>query len=125
MRYIVTIAGALLISGVPTKAQAPDEPKIWTLTTSAGLALTQGNRDTSTVNASYDLVYDPPGRNIVKSDALLIRGKTEGELTGSRLGVNIRDEFKLRAPAACGKRIQATRFDRPAPSPPPKSCRRR
>jgi len=96
MRYIVTIAGALLISGVPTKAQAPDDPKIWTLTTSVGLALTQGNRDTSTLNASYDLIYDPPGRNIVKSDALLIRGKTEGELTGSRLGVNIRDEFKLR-----------------------------
>jgi putative salt-induced outer membrane protein YdiY len=96
MRYIVTIAGVLLISGVPAKAQAPVEPKSWTLTTSAGLALTQGNRDTSTVNASYDLIYDPPGRNIVKSDALLIRGKTEGELTGSRLGVNIRDEFKLR-----------------------------
>jgi len=92
---LATVVGTVLLSGVPAWAQAPAEPKIWTVAASAGLALTHGNKDSSTVNAAYDLAYDPQTRNVVKSDALLIRGKTEGELTASRLGVNVRDEYKL------------------------------
>ena len=82
---------------VPVGAQTPPppEPKVWTVAASAGLALTSGNTDTSTVNAAYDLVYDPPSKNLIKSDALLIRGKTEGDLTASRFGVNVRDEYQL------------------------------
>jgi len=91
----VIVVGAVLLSGASAWAQAPAEPKIWTVAASAGLALTHGNKDSSTVNAAYDLAYDPQTRNVVKSDALLIRGKTEGELTASRLGVNVRDEYKL------------------------------
>ena len=64
---------------------------------SAGLALTSGNTDTSTVNAAYDLVYDPQTRNVVKSDALFLRGETEGELSANRLGLNVRDEHSLTA----------------------------
>jgi len=94
--HLVIVVGAVLLSGASAWAQAPAEPKIWTVAASAGLALTHGNKDSSTVNAAYDLAYDPQTRNIVKSDALLIRGKTEGELTASRLGVNVRDEYKLR-----------------------------
>ena len=94
--YIVTVVGAVVLWGSPARAQAPAEPKIWTLAASAGLALTAGNKDTSTANAAYDLVYDPQTRNVVKSDALLIRGKTEGELTASRIGLNVRDEYRLR-----------------------------
>lgn len=93
--YLVTVVGAVLFSGAPAWAQAPAPPKIWTVAASAGLALTHGNKDSSTVNAAYDLTYDPHTRNVVKSDALLIRGKTEDELTTSRFGHNIRDEFKL------------------------------
>ena len=93
--HLVIVVGAVLLSGASAWAQAPAEPKIWTVAASAGLALTHGNKDSSTVNAAYDLVYDPQTRNVVKSDALLIRGKTEGELTASRLGVNVRDEYKL------------------------------
>jgi len=91
---IPTIA-AVLSSAATAGAQAPPEPKIWTINASAGLALTHGNKDTSTVNAAYDLTYDPQTRNIVKSDALMIRGKTEGELNANRVGVNVRDEYKL------------------------------
>ena len=94
--YLVTVVGTVLLSGVPAWAQASAEPKIWTVAASAGLALTHGNKDSSTVNAAYDLTYDPPSRHVVKSDALLIRGKTEGELNASRLGVNVRDEYTLR-----------------------------
>jgi putative salt-induced outer membrane protein YdiY len=92
------VAVALLASSaiaIPSFAQAPPEPKIWTVQLSAGLALTSGNSDTSTVNAAYDLVYDPQTKNVVKSDALLLRGKTEGELSANRFGFNVRDEYSL------------------------------
>ena len=95
--HLVVVTGAmLLLSGVPAGAQAPAPPKIWTVNASAGLALTGGNTDTSTVNMAYDLVYDPQTRNIVKSDSLYIHGTSEGELTASRLGFNVRDEYKLK-----------------------------
>ena len=96
MRSIASIVvPAVLLSGTAAWAQAPAAPKIWTFNASAGLALTSGNKDTSTVNAAYDFVYDPQTRNVVKSDALFIRGKTDGELTASRLGITVRDEFRL------------------------------
>ena len=94
--HLVTVVGTVLMSAGAAWAQAPAEPKIWTVAASAGLALTHGNKDSSTANAAYDLTYDPHTKNVVKSDALLIRGKTEGELTASRFGHNIRDEYKLR-----------------------------
>jgi len=85
----------VLLSAAPAWAQAPAEPKIWTVAASAGLALTHGNKDSSTVNVAYDLTYNPQTKNVVKSDALLIRGKTEGETTTNRFGLNARDEYKL------------------------------
>jgi hypothetical protein len=51
-------------------AQTPAPPKVWTVAVSAGLALASGNTDTSTINAAYDIVYDPKTKNVVKSDAL-------------------------------------------------------
>src|SRR5262245_5988713 len=87
----------LLIRATPAAAQAaaPAPPKIWTIAASAGLALTNGNTDTSTVNLAYDIVYDPKTGNVVKSDALYLRGETEGTLTADRLGLNVRDEYSL------------------------------
>jgi len=87
---------AVLCIAAPVFAQAPaDAPKIWTVTASAGLALTSGNSNTSTVNAAYDIVYDRQFRNVIKSDGLFLRGKTEGELSANRIGLNIRDEYSL------------------------------
>ena len=89
----------LVLANAPAsfgQAQAPSaEPKVWTVAASAGLALTSGNSDISTVNAAYDIAYDPPNRHLIKSDALFLRGETEGELTASRLGFNARDEYHL------------------------------
>lgn len=73
----------------------PPPPKIWAVQASAGLAMTSGNTDTSTVNAAYDVTWDPQTRNVIKSDALFIRGKTDGLLTANRLNVNVRDEFRI------------------------------
>ena len=95
IRCLVVALLVSIASVTPSFAQAPAEPKIWTVQLSAGLALTSGNTDTSTVNAAYDLVYNPQTKNVVKSDALLLRGKTEGELTANRIGFNVRDEYSL------------------------------
>jgi putative salt-induced outer membrane protein YdiY len=91
-----SLAAWLVLAGT-VFAQAPptEPPKIWTVTASAGMALTSGNSDTVSTNVAYDIVYDPQRRNIVKSDGLFLRARTEGELTANRLGVNIRDEYKL------------------------------
>ena len=87
----------VLCSAVPALAQDPAAapPPIWTFTASAGLALTSGNSDTSTVTLAYDLTYDPHQRNVVKSDGLFLRGRNEGEFTANRISFNIRDEYKL------------------------------
>jgi putative salt-induced outer membrane protein YdiY len=89
---LVLACAARPVSG---QAAPPAPPKIWTVTASAGLALTSGNSDTSTVNLAYDLTYDPQTKNVVKSDGLFLRGETEGELSAHRTGLNIRDEYKL------------------------------
>jgi putative salt-induced outer membrane protein YdiY len=91
----------LLSLAVPALAQAPANPpppKIWTVTASAGLALTSGNSDTTSTNAAYDIVYDPQRRNLIKSDGLFLRARTEGDLTANRLGFNVRDQYRLTPP---------------------------
>ena len=87
---------AALECSSPAAAQTPPlEPKIWTVAVGAGLALTSGNTDTSTVNASYEITYDPSTRHVVTSDGLVIRGKTNEELSADRLSLNVRDEYGL------------------------------
>jgi putative salt-induced outer membrane protein YdiY len=86
----------LVVAAHPVFAQATQAPpKLWTIVASAGLALTSGNSDTSTVNLAYDITYDPKRRNILKSDGLMLRGKTEGTVTANRLGLNVRDEYRI------------------------------
>jgi putative salt-induced outer membrane protein YdiY len=94
-RIVAVTILASIASAASSYAQAPPAPKIWTVQLSAGWALTSGNSDTSTVNAAYDLVYDPHTKNVVKSDALLLRGKTEGVVSANRFGFNVRDEYSL------------------------------
>jgi putative salt-induced outer membrane protein YdiY len=96
-RSVVAAAFLVSMSAGAASAQAPAEPKIWTVLASAGLALTSGNTDTSTVNAAYDLTYDPQTSNVVKSDALFLRGKSNDVLTAERLGINVRDEYAINA----------------------------
>jgi len=77
-------------------AQAPAPPhKTWNVAVSVGIAATKGNSDTSQFNTAYDLTYDPQTRNVVKSNALFLRGTTEGILSAERLLLNARDEYKL------------------------------
>jgi putative salt-induced outer membrane protein YdiY len=91
----VTLVLCLATAPVFAQAQAPAEPKFWTVEMSAGLALTSGNTDTSNVNASYNVIYNPQRRNVVKSDGLYLRGETEGVVSANRISLNVRDEYSL------------------------------
>ena len=73
----------------------PPPPPGWTGSASAGLALTQGNSDTSTVNAAYDVKRATSGPIGFKSAGLLVWGQSEGELTNDRLALSGRVERKL------------------------------
>jgi putative salt-induced outer membrane protein YdiY len=88
----------LLPAGAAAQSPPPPSPSARPLSQalSAGFALTTGNKDTSTFNLGYDLLYDPKRRNQVKFAGLFLRGKTDGELTGDRLALDGRDEFELR-----------------------------
>ena len=87
---------ALAASVAPAASQTPPpEPKIWTVAFGAGLAQASGNTDTFSINASYDVTFDPQARNIVKSDALFLRSETEQELSADRFGLNFRDQYKI------------------------------
>jgi putative salt-induced outer membrane protein YdiY len=92
---VASVSLLVWLVSAPVLAQTPPPPKIWTVTLSGGFAMTSGNTDTSNVNASFDMVYDPQTKNVVKSDGLFLRGTTEGELTAHRTGLNIRDEYRL------------------------------
>jgi putative salt-induced outer membrane protein len=102
------VLGVVSVLVVDAHAQAPLPPITmppspgapWVATVSGGLALTSGNRDTSTLNMGYDFLYDPQTRNRIKSDALYIHGRSDGQLSADRLGFNARDEYKVREDGA-------------------------
>jgi putative salt-induced outer membrane protein YdiY len=97
---IATTLSLLALASVPASAQAPPVPPgSWIGAVGAGVALTSGNTDTSTVNASYDITYDPKTRHVVKSDAVYLRGKKDDELILNRIAFNGRDQYTL-APRA-------------------------
>jgi putative salt-induced outer membrane protein YdiY len=98
---LITVAVAV---GVPAIAFAqaippatPPPPPGWIGSAGAGLALTSGNSDTSTVNAAYEVKRDYGGPFLFSSSGLLVWGKAQGELTTDRLALEGRAERKLSA----------------------------
>ena len=81
----------------PPPAAPGTPPPGWTGSFGAGLALTQGNSDTSTVNVAYDVRRDTGSNILFKSTGLYIRGESEGELTTDRLAFDARVDRKLNA----------------------------
>jgi putative salt-induced outer membrane protein YdiY len=73
----------------------PPPPPGWAGSASAGLALTSGNSDTSTVNAAFDLKRDTGGPYLFKTAGLFLYGKSEDVLTSDRLSLDARLERKL------------------------------
>jgi len=60
-----------------------------------GVALTGGNSDTTSINFSFNAVYDPKTRNVLKIDALYLRTTSAGVATSDRISDGIRDEYGL------------------------------
>lgn len=89
------VLSATAVSPLLAQAPPPEPHKVWKLAASLGIAATSGNADTSNLNAAYDLTYDPLTKNIVKSDALLLRGTTEGTLSADRFNWNVRDQYAI------------------------------
>jgi putative salt-induced outer membrane protein len=91
---LVFLAGA---AAAPALAQTtpPPPPPGWEGSAGAGLAMTSGNSDTSTVNAAYDLKRDTGGPLVLRSTGLFLYGKSQDVLTSDRLSLDGRLERKL------------------------------
>ena len=93
--HLIALCLVLAVAARPASAQAPPPHKTWDVTVSVGIAATSGNSDTSQFNAAYDLTYDPQTKNVVKTNAMFLRGTTEGELSSERVLFNARDQYKI------------------------------
>jgi putative salt-induced outer membrane protein len=102
MRSTLRTVGSTVLALLPAGAafaQAPAAPaappKAWTETASAGLAVTSGNTDTTTINVGYEVVYDPHLRNLVRSAGLFLHGTSDGDVNADRLALVGRDEYTV------------------------------
>ena len=91
----VTVFVLAAIPGRAAAQPAAAPPPGWVGSAGAGLALTSGNSDTSTVNAAYELKRDTGGNILFKSNGLLVWGKSQGLQTSDRLTLDGRVERKL------------------------------
>ncbi|MDH4062945.1 MAG: DUF481 domain-containing protein [Acidobacteriota bacterium] len=91
---ILTLTATPAFAQTPA-ADPPPPPPGWTGSLAAGLALTQGNSDTSTVNVAFDTKRDTGSDYLFKSTGLFIRGESEGALTTNRLALDARVDRKL------------------------------
>lgn len=99
-RFLPALFTAAALTAAPglVYAQTPTPPPLgWSGSAGAGLAMTDGNKDTSTVNASYELKHDDGGKLVFKSNALLVWGRTDGEVNSDRLGLEGRIDRKISA----------------------------
>jgi putative salt-induced outer membrane protein YdiY len=93
---ILAVSAALpTIAVAQTTTPPPPPPPGWAGSAGAGIALTSGNNDTSTVNAAYELTRDTGGAIVLRSNGLLVWGKSQGTLTNDRLSLDGRVERKL------------------------------
>lgn len=80
-------------------AQAPQAPQgpppVWTGSFGAGLAVTNGNSDTSNLNLTTKVTYDPMNPHLATLEALYLRGSNEGETNVARTALNVRDDYSF------------------------------
>jgi putative salt-induced outer membrane protein YdiY len=98
--FLTFLALAALPNIANAQAAAAPPPPGWAGSAGAGMALTSGNSDTSTVNAAYELKRDTGGAVVLRSNGLLVWGKSQGIKTNDRLSLDGRVERKLSARTA-------------------------
>jgi putative salt-induced outer membrane protein YdiY len=92
---MVSVAAATLVAPASHAwaQQAPSgPPKGLSGSAGFGLSFTQGNSDTLNINAMVDSIYDPKTKNVMKWNALYLRGKQNGVLAVNRISATFRDE---------------------------------
>jgi putative salt-induced outer membrane protein YdiY len=95
LRVIRPLIVVLLFSRI-IEAQAPQAPPpLYTGSFGGGLALTSGNTDTTNFNLAFNLTRDPKTKNVIKLNALYLRGDQNDVRTLDRAALNIRDEYTV------------------------------
>lgn len=90
------LGGLLLAASASAQTPAPAAPPPpWSGALSAGIALTGGNTDTTTINVAFDVQSDKTQRNVIKAEGLNIRSSRDGDAIVDRTSLGIRDEFAL------------------------------
>jgi putative salt-induced outer membrane protein YdiY len=74
---------------------APVPPPVWTGSFGAGLALTNGNADTTNFNFAAKVAHDPMNPHVMTADAFYLHGTNQGDTIVSRSTFNVRDDYSL------------------------------
>jgi putative salt-induced outer membrane protein YdiY len=85
-------AVAVVLSASHGWAQQPGPPEGLSGSAGFGLSLTSGNSDTINISATVDSIYDPKTNNVMKWNALFLRGTQNDVVTVNRLSATFRDE---------------------------------
>jgi putative salt-induced outer membrane protein YdiY len=101
---VCVLAGAFLAGRgaaedlCPCPTPTPPPPD-WTGSFGGGLALSGGNSDTKSYNATFAVKYDPKRKNVLTADGLYLRSDNQGQATVDKTALGVRDEYKVGARA--------------------------
>lgn len=94
LALVVVAMSAPALAQAPAAAPPPPPPG-WAGSVGAGLALTQGNSDTSTINVGADLLRDYGTDVVFKATGLLLRGSNDGVANVDRSQADARLGYAL------------------------------
>lgn len=98
MKIAYWVAVSSLLASAALAADGPcvaPTPGALTGSLGAGFAHTGGNTDTTSVNVSFALQWDPKAGNVVKARGFYLRGRTDDTDTVDQTTLNVRDEYQL------------------------------
>lgn len=96
MRNVAISLLVVFLSTAAADAQEAAPPaKPWATSFGAGLSMTSGNTDTKNFNLSFSTKYDPKTKFVFKSDALYLRGDSNGEKQVDKASANARGEYSV------------------------------
>jgi putative salt-induced outer membrane protein YdiY len=90
-----TVCLLVLCAALARAQQADPVPRGLSGSASFGLSLTQGNSDTLNINATDDSIYDPKTKNVMKWNALYLRGRQNNVLSVNRVAGSFRDQYTV------------------------------
>ncbi|MGH9456902.1 MAG: DUF481 domain-containing protein [Thermoanaerobaculia bacterium] len=91
MRRFIAAAVVLFAASLASAQDTPaPPPPPWTSSLGAGLALTRGNSDTSSLNLSFETLWDPKTGRTFQAGALWVRGEADGETQADKTSANAR-----------------------------------